>query len=318
MESVESHPQSVSEQQTPAPETAEPCPTPLSTAEVFESFERDAEAWEIAGPAGPIRGHTLGQGPPLYFLNGLEGTSDLFCLLAWLLREDFRCVLYDSQLNADTVASLGKEVSQLPDVQQLLAVVDSLGDEDILLYGSGFGGWLALAGMLTANGRFRGAILQAAYAQKKLKLAEKLLLALAKRSKRTLKEVPGWRTVFVQNHRPWFPPFDELRFALFHQIAGNVSVQDLAKHLRQLRRVRLDQRLAEITQPVLLLNSEGEGKVLQQRQTELEHALPHVRKEWLQHSGLIPHWTHPHRVAKLIRQFAFPKEDQSSHPETSS
>lgn len=313
---MEPHSHSVSEQQTPGPEAAEPCPTPLSTAEVFETFEREAETWEIAGPAGRIRGHTLGQGPALYFLNGLEGTSDLYCLLAWLLREEFRCVLYDASLDAN--AKVGKEVSRLPEVLELLAVADSLGDEEILLYGSGFGGWLALAGMLTAKQRFRGAILQAAYAQRRFKLMEKLLLSLAKRSKRTLKEVPGWQTVFVRNHRPWFPPFDELRFALFHQIAGNVPVQDLARRLRQLRSVRLDSRLPEITQPILLLNTEGEGQVLKHRQEELKQSLPHVQSERLQNSGLIPHWTHPHRVAKLIRQFAFPEDAPPSAPVVSS
>lgn len=315
---MEPHPDSVSEQQTPEPETPEPCPTPLSTAEVFESFEREAEAWEIAGPVGAIRGHTLGQGPPLYFLNGLEGTRDLFCLLAWLLREEFRCVLYDATLDAGALDSVGGDVARLPDVQQLLAVADSQGDEEILVYGSGFGGWVALGGMLAAKERIRGAILQGAYARRKFKLLEKLLLFFAKRSRRTLKEVPGWQAIFLQNHRPWFPPFDELRLALFHQIAGNIPVRELANRLRQLRGVQLDQRLGEITQPVLLLQSEGEGKLLQQRQRELQQALPNVQTEWLQNSGLVPHWTHPHRVAKLIRQFAFPEEAPSSGSASSS
>lgn len=280
----------------------EPCPPALSTVEVFESFAAEGDAWEFEGPFGAIRGHTLGEGPAIYFLNGLEGTSELFRLLAWLLRDDFRCVLYDPPA-ADVAEKRTGDPFELPDLRQLWAVADWHGDDAFHLYGSGFGGWLALAAMLSRPERIQGAILQAGYATRRFKLLEKLLLSWAKRSSRTFRDVPAWRAVFEQNHRRWFPPFDAARFEIFAEIAGGTRVQNLSRRLGQLKRFPIERRLNEISQPVLLLNTEGEGKLLGRQREFLETALPDVRSEVLKNSGLVPHWTHPHRVAKLIREF---------------
>jgi len=296
---------------------AEPCPTPLSTAEVFESFGREADSWEFAGPFGSIRGHSLGNGPPLYFLNGLEGTSEIFRLLAWLLREEFRCVLFDAPVPEAPVYNAIQDVSDLPDVRQLFAVADQLEQETFTVYGSGFGGWVTLASMLSDPERISGAFLQAAYAQRKFGLLERFLLALGRRSSRTFERVPGWQAVFQQNHRHWFPPFDAARFEIFRHIAGYVPVRDVSLKLRQLQKLRFDQRLKDIRQPVLLLKSEGEGRLHRGQQEVLEESLPHAQSEWLQNTGLVPHWTHPHRVAKLIRQFFDPtRETKAASPAT--
>lgn len=291
-------------------EPAEPCPTPLSTAEVFESFGQEADSWELAGPFGSIRGHSLGSGPPFYFLNGLEGTSEVFRLLAWLLRDDFRCVLFDTPVPEIQSYDAVQNVSDLPDVRQLFAVADELADKSFAVYGSGFGGWVTLAAMLSDPERISGAVLQAAYAQRKFGLLERSLLALGRRSSRTFERVPGWQAVFQQNHRHWFPPFDAARFEIFRHIAGHVPVRDVSLKLRQLQKLRFDHRLKEISQPVLLLKSEGEGRLHRRQQEVLEESLSRAQSEWLQNTGLVPHWTHPHRVAKLIRQF-FTSEHQS-------
>lgn len=285
---------------------AEPCPTPLSTVEVLESFDREGDAWVIEGAFGPIQGHTLGEGLPLYFLNGLEATSELFRLVVWLLKDEFRCVLYDAPAVTDSGRKPVDAAIHLPDVRQLWAVADSQKDETFQIYGSGFGGWLGLAAMLSRPERISGAILQAAYANRRFRLIEKLLLFAAKRSARTFTDIPGWQAVFEQNHRRWFPPFDAARFEIFQQIAGKTPVRKLSQRIRQLKQFSLESRLEEISQPVLLLNAEGEGRLLRRQREVLERKLPDARSEWLQNSGLVPHWTHPHRVAKLVRQFLLP------------
>jgi pimeloyl-ACP methyl ester carboxylesterase len=286
------------------PESAEPCPTPLSTLEVFESFERESTAWEVATPMGPVRGQTLGQGPAMYFLNGLEGTGDLFRLLAWLLREEFRCVIFDGRLDPQVAEERVREAAFVPEVRQLFAVADLHEDDAFLVYGSGFGGWAALAGLLAEQERFRGAILQAGYAQRRFKLLERLLMFLGRRSHRLWKEVPGWKSIFEQNHRRWFPPFDSPRWEMFQHIAGNRPVSQLAHKARTLREVHFADRLSEITKPILLLKSEGEGHLLRQHQEQMQNRLSNCREEFLKDTGRVPHWTHPHRVAKIIRQFA--------------
>jgi pimeloyl-ACP methyl ester carboxylesterase len=283
--------------------TTEACPPPLSTVDVFESFERDGTAWELETPQGTLHGWTMGQGPAIYFVNGLEGTSELFRLLAWLLREEFRCVMFDPVAPSPRAARSLTDVAQVSEVQQLFADADGHGDERFVAYGSGFGGWTALAAMLANPSRFRGAVLQAAYALRQFKLFERFLLFLGKRSKRQCEDVPGWRGIFEQNHRLWFPPFDKARWELFYHLAGRVEVSDIVRRASVMRKVKLLSRLSEIKVPVLSLKSEGQGRMRIDLQQHMETSLPTCRAEYLKDSGMIPHWTHPHRVAKLVREF---------------
>ncbi len=281
----------------------EPCPTPLSTVEVFESFTQESDAWEIEGPMGGISGFTIGEGPPLYFLNGWEGNSELFRLTAWLLREEFRCILFDASLPEKLPAVPTQEPAWVPDVQQLFAVADWHHDESFTAYGSGYGGWLALAAMVFDSRRFHKTILQGTYIERKFRLMERALLFLANRSKRTLDQVPGWPSVFEQNHHSWFPPFDPFRWEKFQQIAGSLPVRELAKRSKFVRKINLIDRLSEISTPTLIISTEGEGRIRNTQHKLLQEKLPDCQTEWLQNSGLVPHWTHPHRVAKLIREF---------------
>ena len=104
------------------PPSSEGCPTPLGWAEVLQSFRAESTAWSVDVEGGFLRGRTLGRGRPLYFLNGISGNCELFCLLAWLLRDDFRCVLFDYRNGG----SKWLTPSQL--VEDLLVVADARHD----------------------------------------------------------------------------------------------------------------------------------------------------------------------------------------------
>ncbi|MBC8290144.1 MAG: hypothetical protein H8E37_07485, partial [Planctomycetes bacterium] len=72
-------------------EPAPSCPTPMAWQGVLKGFREQAESFQFTTPDGlEVSGRVLGEGPPLYILNGLSATSELFCLTTWLLREDFR------------------------------------------------------------------------------------------------------------------------------------------------------------------------------------------------------------------------------------
>src|SRR5215475_5189400 len=71
------------------------CPPPLEWQEVLREFHRQADAWYLDCKNFRISGRTIGSGPPLYLLNGFSGTHELYALLVWLLRDRYRCVLFD-------------------------------------------------------------------------------------------------------------------------------------------------------------------------------------------------------------------------------
>ncbi len=142
---------------------SEACPTPLGWAEVLESFRAESTPWTVDVAGSLLHGRSLGQGQPLYFLNGISGNCELFCLLAWLLRDQFRCVLFDYR-DRDSHAAIGAipqpqglTVEQLAD--DLLAVADAQHDSTFCVFAAPFGSLIALAVLAKQPERNRRAIL---------------------------------------------------------------------------------------------------------------------------------------------------------------
>jgi len=75
-----------------------------------------------------------------------------------------------------------------------------------------------------------------------------------------------------------------------------------------LDRSDLRPRLNEVTTPVLLIRSEGEGMVSAACQRDLEAGLPHARVERLTSCGHLPYLSHPHRLAKIVKSFLLDRQ----------
>jgi hypothetical protein len=73
----------------------EGCPPPLAWSDVVREVGERRTTIDAKVNGKPVRGYAVGDGPPLYFLNGISATPDLFSLLVWLLRDDFRCVVLE-------------------------------------------------------------------------------------------------------------------------------------------------------------------------------------------------------------------------------
>ncbi|MEX0703408.1 MAG: alpha/beta hydrolase [Planctomycetales bacterium] len=279
--------------ETPAAdEPREPCPAPLAWQDVLAAFRAESEPWSLEREDAFISGRVCGSGPPLYFLNGLIGSHESFALLVWLLRDEFRCVLYD-----DPPRKTGTVEDH---VRDLCAVADAHGDGRFDVFATGFGGLVALA---DGEGRIARAVIQGGYAHRRLSLMERILIRLGRWTSRPLRDVPMLRTILRANHLPWFPPFDHSRYDFFESDALATPVRDAARRANALRTCDLRPRLSAIAAPVLLVRTEGEGRAATRCQQELEAALPCARTEWMHRSGQAPFLTHPHRVAKLVREF---------------
>jgi pimeloyl-ACP methyl ester carboxylesterase len=103
------------------------------------------------------------------------------------------------------------------------------------------------------------------------------------------------------NHQPWFPPFDHSRFDFLLESTGTLPLSDLARRALAVNSFDTASRLHEINCPVMLLRSEGEGRLAADSQELLEKKIKHPRIEWMHSAGQHPTLTHPHRVAKLVR-----------------
>lgn len=283
------------------PETREPCPTPLTAAEVLATFRAEAEPWSLDHNGDTIRGRTFGEGPPLYLLNGVLGTHELHVLLAWVLREHFRCVLFDWP--PGRTVRRGAEPAIAPFVEDLISVADFHGDQQFPVFGASFGGQVALAAMQSHAGRIERAVLHGAFASRSLSWFERLLAWSGRRLPGRARRLPLFESILRQNHLPWFPPFDAARFRFLVDNAGETSIRTAARRVDALRRTDLRPRLGEIRRPVLLVRTEGEGAVSSAAQDSLAAGLPNATSEWLHTCGQLPHLTHPHRLAKVLRSF---------------
>jgi len=87
---------------------------------------------------------------------------------------------------------------------------------------------------------------------------------------------------------------------------------DLAQKALAVHSVNLEDRLSQVTCPVLLVRTEGQGELETAGHEVLERGLPNARVEWLHSTGLHPYLTHPHRLAKLLKTFFLGDQTPSS------
>jgi pimeloyl-ACP methyl ester carboxylesterase len=285
-----------------ATSAVEGCPPPLAWWDVLRQFQSDATTWTLNRGAYPLRGRAWGDGPPLYFLNGIGGNLDLFALTIYLLRDSFRCVIYDYPGKSPDDAQLS--ALRFDDyVADLFAVADHVGDARVQLFGTSFGSLIALGAMLARPERVERAVLQGAFANRRLSVAERLLVRMCRWHPGRLRHVPLRAWIHRHNHRRWFPPFDESRWQFFFDVAGDVPVATLAARAAVVRDTDLRARLCDVRQPVLLVRTESEAVVPEDCHSVLAERLPNANAEALPGSGHLPYLTHPHRLVKLIRSF---------------
>jgi pimeloyl-ACP methyl ester carboxylesterase len=252
-----------------------------------------------------LRGWTCGSGPPLYFVNGFAGSSALYCLTAWLLRDHARCVFFDVEpTNRAEPSSLGDFCTDLLEAASLN------GDHSFAVFGTTFGGTVALQTAVLAPERVERLMLQSVPARSSLTWAERWLAKASVWSRAPLARFPGRLRVQTFNHRRWFPPLDPDRWQCFLEMTGGHPVALAARQALALAAVDLRPQLGQIHQPVLLIDTEGAGLRLSAAQQEVRQGLPNVQEERLHTTGLYPYLTHPHRLVKLIQawwEFAKPQ-----------
>ena len=285
----------------------DPCPTPLAWEQVLDAFRSDADQWEQRQGGTTIRGRTWGDGPPVYLLPGLGGTHELYALLIYLLREEFRCVVYD-----DFLLERGCRQSPATLVDNLFAVADRHDDRQFHIFAPAFAGVTAFSAMLNEPDRILTAAIPGGYAHRRLSMTEKMLVGVGRRLRRPLASVPFWNTLQTQNHLPWFPPIDRGRWSFFLDDTGQLSVSALAERAAVLKEFDIRDRLGEVSQPVLLIRTEGEGQLAAGCQDLLEQRIENTQVERLHSSGQLPYLTHPHRLAKLLKTF-YPQAAAGGH-----
>lgn len=287
-------------QERPETESGEPCPTPLEWQEVVQAFLADRREEVLKSTLGSLTVTQFGHGQPLLVLPGTVGSPKLFALTAWLLKDEFQVTLFDHP-HFEKQISAGDYLRVTVDLYQ--SVFSELFRDPVDVYAPTLGAQLALQMLKSRPDWIRRVILQSGWAHRSLTLAERGLLQLGRPFSSPMQRVPLWLSSQVANHRPWFPPFDETRFGFLLSELYKTPVNTLCLRMRAAQQTDLSESLAQITNEILLLRTEGDGKAIERQEDLLESKLPFCRSEWLHTTGHFVFLTHPHRLVKILRQF---------------
>ncbi len=290
-------------EQVPVP-TDSGCPTPLSWQDVLANVRSEGKDFMVPTAGGTVRGRVLGTGLPLIFLGGYAGDHELFALTAWLLREECRCLLIDPpQVSTRAALSAAGELSAVSN--SLVQAVDFLERDRFAVVGTEFGAQVALRMMIDHPDRIERSLLHGVSSSRRFSLVERLLIAKWRRAHGDLGHSRLATGIARQNHRAWFPPFDATRWEFFEQNLNRTSLSQWGQRLWITQHCHLDHELGQIEVPVLVLATEGDGRVSHQSQSDVAERLSNVRQEMLDNTGPLVFLTHPHRFAKVLRSFLF-------------
>lgn len=281
-------------------EEREPCPTPLLWQDIVLSFHEEMRQGPVDFAGGTVTATQFGAGLPLVFLPGSVASPRLYALTAWLLKDDRQCWLLDHPIfdqpphEANLVEKSAKAYAN---------VIADLFGGPVDIYASNSGVPVCLQMMLAYQEVVRKAAFQSGWVNRTFTNREKFLFKVGKKLPFSLRRLPWWVSTQVQNHRPWFPPYDETRFNFLLNETSTTLIADICERLLASAEVDFTSPLSKIKQDVLLIKSEGDGDWILSQSKLMSTELPNSQIEELHTSGHYPYLTHPHRLVKLLRQF---------------
>lgn len=284
----------------PSEPERETCPTPLLWQDIVLSFHEFYRQGPLEFPGGTLTATQFGSGLPLVFLPGTLCTPRLYALTTHLLQEERQCWILGHP-DFETTPSESERINKSAIAYS--SVLEDLFGGPVEVYASDYAVPVCLELLRVAPDAVKSAVLQSGWGHRSLTTLERILLGIGRRLPFKLKRIPLWKSSQIQNHRSWFPPYDETRFSFLLSETSEVSTSDVCRRFLASAKIDKLSDLAATTQPILVLRTEGDGKYISKQADDLEAALPNCESMWLHTSGHYPFLTHPHRLVKVLRDF---------------
>ena len=273
-------------------------------AEVSE-YDRLAKVARWSGPRYRMTYRILGDGPPLVLVPGLASTYRTYAPTLHRLARQFQTVTIDYPgENADDGSRLGA-ITHDDLVDDLFGLIDHLSFDRAHLFGLSFGSTLSLRALHREPGRFGPSALQGGFAHRRLRLAERLALAVGRRFRGETSRLPFHDRGLKLKNRDTFPAGMDDRWSYYVEQNGRTSIAGLTHRLDLLDRLDLRPILPKIRQPILLLHGTEDRIVPLARFDELAAMLPEARPVLMPSAGHQPHFTHPEELANLVGDFCW-------------
>ncbi|MEQ1693505.1 MAG: alpha/beta hydrolase [Gemmatimonas sp.] len=229
----------------------------------------------LSEPDDPARLHVHGEGTPLIFIPGLDGTGLLFYRQARLLAHRFRVITFRLRDDARTMDTLVADIVKHLDH----AVPDRT---PAVVVGESFGGALALSFALAHPERVRKLVILNSFSRieppVKLRLAIAGLYLVPWRTMQFVRRLTAWRLQSPHTHR------DEVKKFLL--LTSATTRHGYLNRLRILTRYDMRNRLAELNVPTLFLAADQDHLIPSVPQaTYMSARAPHATMRILEGHG---------------------------------
>ena len=272
------------------------------------------EAKELELPAGTLRYHEVGSGPPLVFVHGVLVNANLWRGVVARLSPDFRCISLDLPLGAHLVPMPDADLSPAGLAGLVADAVEALGLEDPTLVGNDSGGavcQIAAVRRPEAVGRlvltscdafdnFPPRLFKVVFMPARVPaLIPVLFGALRFRAPRRLPIAFGWVT-----KRPIDRDAEDSY--VLPVLTRKEIRRDVSRFLRSVDKGQLldaAERLRRFDRPALIAWSEEDRLLPPEHAERLSAILPQARLEWVEDSYTFSPEDQPERLAELIAGF---------------
>ena len=157
-----------------------PCPAPARIRHEVADYDARSETRRWDGPDYRMTYRSLGDGPPLFVVPGIASTYHVYALLLNQLSTRFRTIIYDYPgEHADDGAKL-RRITHDSLVEHLFGLIDHLNIGRAFLAGISFGSTVVLKALDREPRRFPRAVVQGAFAHRRVFCAERLALSLGR------------------------------------------------------------------------------------------------------------------------------------------
>ena len=215
----------------------------MTLAEEFAAFVARVPYTTVALPWGEARVWELGEGRPVVMLHGIAGGRRVFFRICPLLAEGRRVIVPPLRGEDRPLARMDRE-ELLDDVAALL---ETLGLSDVTLFGFSFGAHLALAYAARNDPRVRDVVVAGGFVRYRLGIVDRLVMALShvvpatlssryfvhrvlrgRESRLLAQHAPGMETLSA--HWMGLTPFATLRARV--RVIVRPGIEDLVRSIR--------------------------------------------------------------------------------------
>ncbi|MFO0947506.1 MAG: alpha/beta hydrolase [Planctomycetota bacterium] len=290
-----------------SPETNSSAEVPRkSLSEYLEQFDAMKKDDFFDGPRYRVGYSVLGEGPPLYIVQGICCTRRLYASLAVELAEHFRVVLYDlaGVGDGDGADMRAYHLDDYP--RDLFALADHVGDRTFGVIGNSFGTTVTVRAMVAEPSRIPRAMLCCGFSRRPLTWFERLTIRMFGYMPGRLWSVPLANAISRYNHGPELDRREKGLTEFLIVESGRTPTRTAAAQALAVDATDLSSFKPRLQQPVLIFHGEQDRLVHPKHAAELAAGIENVHLMMVPGCGHIPQLSHPELMARRAAIFSTP------------